>query len=135
MSNPNQLPLHVPLRALSNPVCRSPMQVVELPVKIIPAGHDECWQAFLHTCSTGEPMVYLACHGVSKGVDISVSFIHTAVLEERGFPFFGAFAKPTPRSCSPDDALRLLRAVVKAVPATAGEFRLGWVPDDPRVPF
>ena len=82
MRNRNQLPLHAPLRELSNPVCRSSMQVIALPVEIIPAGHDERWQAFLHTFGTSEPMVYLACHGVSDGIKHDLGFILDAVLED-----------------------------------------------------
>lgn len=135
MSTGNQLSLDSPLRELSPPVCQSAVQIIHLPVEIRPLGLDECWQAFLCLSGTAKPSVSLASPGLSDGVEIGVPYIMSAVLEGRGFPYFGPFTGPTTRSCSANDALSLLQAVVKAIPATAGEFVLDWMPFDPEVPF
>ena len=135
MSTGNQLSLDSSLRELSQPVCQSAVQIIHLPVEIRPPGLDECWQAFLCLSGTAKPSVSLACHGISDGVRIDIPYILRSVLEGRGFPFFGPFSGRLTRNCSPDDAVSLLRAAIAGIPITAGEFTLGWIPDDPEVPL
>ncbi len=85
MKNITQLSLEIPLRELRKPVCRSDLQVIVLPVEIVPVGLDECWLAFLHLSGSSKPAVSLACPGVSDGTSVGVLFILDAVLEGRGF--------------------------------------------------
>lgn len=135
MTEAVQLSLESPLRELAKPVQQSAVQIVQLPIAIRPVGLDECWRAFLCLSGTAEPSVSLASPGLSDGVPIGVPYILSAVLEGRGFPFFGPFAGSLTRTCDASDALALLQAVAKAIPKTNGAFVLGWMPDDPMVPF